>query len=211
MEYDPATWGTVSDWLSSVSTALTLGIAVMAYKKAPDWIKQHYHKEGLTIVIKVIDVDIPKTKKDLISLGKILSTYQLLINEKNFDITKIQKNKLDELSKNIFNEGMSLFSSFMMLEKIGWNLKRSYNQRKLDAVSAGVFILSYMRDLQDISQEFIDYDHSTAESKQGDELSNIYKIKKLIEDTLEQVTLMSNWLILFMKPSQYDSFFNIIK
>lgn len=47
-------WGSVSDWLSSLSTFGTLIVAYMAYKKAPEWINQKHYDTVHSIIDDVI-------------------------------------------------------------------------------------------------------------------------------------------------------------
>ncbi|EMN1398475.1 hypothetical protein [Enterobacter hormaechei] len=47
-------WGSVSDWVSSLSTLGTLYVAYLAYKNAPNWIKDKKNETGLNHVINLM-------------------------------------------------------------------------------------------------------------------------------------------------------------
>ncbi|WP_157037505.1 hypothetical protein [Erwinia piriflorinigrans] len=47
-------WGSVSDWISSLSSFGTLAVAYMAYKAAPDWINRKNIEDGSKIAQEFI-------------------------------------------------------------------------------------------------------------------------------------------------------------
>ncbi|MBN9706712.1 hypothetical protein JR904_24540 [Enterobacter roggenkampii] len=47
---DKFEWGSFTDWISSLSTFLTLVVAWKAYKAAPQWIKEKQKDEGFNHV-----------------------------------------------------------------------------------------------------------------------------------------------------------------
>lgn len=47
--------GNLSDWISSISTFLTLIVAYMAYKSAPKWLQQKYDETSFSIASPLIE------------------------------------------------------------------------------------------------------------------------------------------------------------
>ncbi|TDX13019.1 hypothetical protein EDF88_4300 [Buttiauxella sp. BIGb0552] len=58
--FNGAEFGSVSDWVSSISTFGTLTIAIAAYRKAPDWINQKKHEDGYELAKKLIVYEYPE-------------------------------------------------------------------------------------------------------------------------------------------------------
>lgn len=52
-------YGSLSDWVSSLSTLGTFVIAAMAYKAAPDWISKKEHD----LIFEIATEKIPEIKK----------------------------------------------------------------------------------------------------------------------------------------------------
>lgn len=68
--------GSLSDWISSLSTAGTLLIAYMAYRKAPDWINTKRNETGFNHVISIM------ADSDKIATG-LIRLYFDIINTNN--------------------------------------------------------------------------------------------------------------------------------
>lgn len=58
-------WGSFTDWISSLSTLGTLGVAYAAYRKAPEWMSQKHYD----VVYKVIEEAIYEDLRKLSSLS----------------------------------------------------------------------------------------------------------------------------------------------
>ncbi|CZW16945.1 hypothetical protein ABK836_16385 [Enterobacter hormaechei] len=65
-------WGSFTDWISSLSTLGTLGVAYAAYRKAPEWMYQKHYD----MVSKVIEEAI---YEDLRKLSSLSNQYKSLI------------------------------------------------------------------------------------------------------------------------------------
>ncbi|MEN4047050.1 hypothetical protein P9A10_00260 [Serratia marcescens] len=91
--------GSISDWLSSLSTFGTLVIAGMAYRKAPEWMAQKHYD----VVSKVIEEAVYEDLRKLSSLSfqyksQIMNSSRILINAIKFK-TGSPPNIKDDLSK----------------------------------------------------------------------------------------------------------------
>ena len=64
-------WGSFTDWISSLSTLGTLGVAYAAYRKAPEWLSQKHYD----IVSKVIEEAIYEDLRKLSSLSNQYKSY----------------------------------------------------------------------------------------------------------------------------------------
>ena len=64
-------WGSFTDWVSSLSTFGTLGVACAAYRKAPEWMSQQHYN----IVSKVIEEAIYEDLRKLSSLSIQYKSY----------------------------------------------------------------------------------------------------------------------------------------
>ncbi|HFL5870953.1 MULTISPECIES: hypothetical protein [Serratia] len=72
--------GSLTDWISSLSTAGTLLVAYMAYKKAPEWLKERNKQSGYDYALKIINDSVT-----IIDKLKIASTIDLLKNDSSSD------------------------------------------------------------------------------------------------------------------------------
>lgn len=58
--------GNVADWFNTVGTLGTLGVAIAAYKKAPNWLKQKASENGIKLALNLRD-DLELALKDIYS------------------------------------------------------------------------------------------------------------------------------------------------
>ncbi|WP_406808014.1 hypothetical protein [Enterobacter cloacae] len=96
-------WGSVSDFISSVSTFGTLLVAFFAYKAAPQWIKQKRNEEGFkhvstmledydSIIMKIEDIYFR-----FICIDPALADSKSMIQEIDIEVIRVSSlsNKLD--------------------------------------------------------------------------------------------------------------------
>ncbi|HBL7009288.1 TPA: hypothetical protein LSH92_004529 [Citrobacter koseri] len=119
-------WGSVSDWLSTASSAGTLYIAYLAYKNAPSWINKRKHDSAFEIAKKLIIDDLPELENivntsasNTIDLEWKFDLFSkdpkyFLKHDECSDILKI----LDEQKQFPF----LIKKELRRLSKLGWNL-----------------------------------------------------------------------------------------
>lgn len=105
-------YGSLSDWVSSLSTLGTFVIAAMAYKAAPDWISKKEHD----LIFEIATEKIPEIKKNIEELNDKLSFFSL--DSSRYD--EVFWNKLYDLSeenrsKNVLAEQSSVYKSKISL------------------------------------------------------------------------------------------------
>ncbi|MBS0861931.1 hypothetical protein [Providencia rettgeri] len=105
-------YGSLSDWVSSLSTLGTFVIAVMAYKAAPDWISKKEHD----LIFEIASEKIPEIKKNIEELNDKLSFFSL--DSSRYD--EVFWNKLydlseENISKNVLAEQSSVYKSKISL------------------------------------------------------------------------------------------------
>lgn len=91
--------GSLTDWVSSLSTAGTLVVACMAYRKAPEWMAQKHYD----VVSKVIEEAVYEDLRKLSSLSfqyksQIMNISRILINAIKFK-TGSPPNRKEDLNK----------------------------------------------------------------------------------------------------------------
>lgn len=100
-------WGSVSDWLSCLSTLITTFIAYRAYREAPKWIKQKQNDAGfgtVTTLMAEYDQEVLKIQRihfDILTMKSADEKFDSLIAQitKNIYITFDLDNKLTTLSR----------------------------------------------------------------------------------------------------------------
>jgi len=121
-------YGSLSDWISSLSTFFTLVVAYMAYKAAPKWLQQKYDETAFSIASPLIEEKIPLAKSSLRSLKQYLDELTRSYNNFLFDssdksITLIRT----ELNTLILNH-RSVTSDLRKLERFNWHLIKHKNE-----------------------------------------------------------------------------------
>jgi len=132
--FDVKDWGTRSDLLSSISTAIaavgtlgTLIIAGMAYKKAPDWINQKKHETAYDIAKDLLLTDYSTMSEKMLLASKYCDIYSEVVYSSPNDIESIftsddcQK-KIDNFDLIIINP-QHLHLKIDTLKKMGWVIK----------------------------------------------------------------------------------------
>lgn len=95
-------WGSVTDWISSLSTAGTLCVAILAYRKAPEWMAQKHYDIAHNIIEDAIYNDLAKVRTSSLHL--------------KFKTVKLCKNLVLAL-KNRLGEPKSLSESINDIEQ----------------------------------------------------------------------------------------------
>ncbi|MET3701437.1 hypothetical protein [Citrobacter sp. UYEF32] len=104
-------WGSITDWISSLSTFLTFVVAWKAYKAAPQWIKSKQNEEGFNHVKKLM------SEYDEIVFG---------IEQLHFDILTVKRNdkRYDFIANKITHEILRAYDLNAKLESCSrWNIK----------------------------------------------------------------------------------------
>lgn len=106
--------GSLTDWISSLSTAATLVVACMAYKKAPEWMAQKHYDIVSKVIEEAIYVDLRKLsslsyqyKNQIVHTGLILKN---ALSKKEGLPPNIEENleKLEKLLMEFFNLSYSI-------------------------------------------------------------------------------------------------------
>lgn len=125
-------YGSLSDWVSSLSTLGTFVIAVMAYKAAPNWIKQKSDEYSFSSFNKLFDDAIPKFEERISEI-----CYQL--NNKIPDdiycdgtsLSRLQSyvrnNRDDFNSYDLYKYELDIKFLLEKIERNGWKLNNEAN------------------------------------------------------------------------------------
>lgn len=70
--------GSISDWISSLSTAGTLLVAYMAYRKAPQWLNQRMHEDALSMATNLIFDDYANLNRKVIQTTAIIEHIKVM-------------------------------------------------------------------------------------------------------------------------------------
>lgn len=148
--YPTLEYGSVSDWVSSLSTALTLLVAWKAYKAAPDWLKQKHVEQALELASKLIESEndkLIKLKKDLFDTGGEFSKsvrvcYRHHDNQRAHALSGKYKELIRDLSLQIENTENIIDS----LIRRGWTLKSKYYEKykTIDSELNGSLVSSFV-------------------------------------------------------------------
>ena len=129
-----AEFGSISDWVSSISTFGTLIVAFIALKKAPDWINQKKHEDGYELAKKLIVYEFP----ELISIISKYQNHLQIIKQKNegddiiiallnADITIEDCDYMLGLFNNAEVTPLNIRKSIKQLSRFNWFLKKDVN------------------------------------------------------------------------------------
>ncbi|CAI1684229.1 Uncharacterised protein [Serratia liquefaciens] len=117
--------GSLTDWISSLSTFCTLVVACMAYKKAPDWIKQKVDENSLVIATKIICESYPSVLDSIKEIEEpfISSGYRAFLNSKiGCESLLKQVKRVDKTAWELFKKVRELENELILLERHGWDL-----------------------------------------------------------------------------------------
>jgi len=120
-------FGSWSDWFNTAGTLGTFAIAAMAYRKAPDWIKQRKHEDAFSIAKELIFDTLPAIYAKIDSAG--METYYIMETAEvtSEDIRKFVT--LDLCDKNLeiwyknTNSPLNTTRSISKLSRLGWHTK----------------------------------------------------------------------------------------
>lgn len=146
--------GNLSDWISSISTFLTLIVAYMAYKSAPKWLQQKYDETAFSIASPLIEEKIPLAKSSLKSLEHALNELSRLYysifpanSDGSIALIKVELNKL------VINH-RSVTSDLRKLERLNWHLIN--HKSEVEALSSLDTIQHWLNKIPMINYEYQD-------------------------------------------------------
>ncbi|MCX8302149.1 hypothetical protein [Enterobacter pseudoroggenkampii] len=166
-------WGNVSDWVGSLSTLGTLYVAYLAYKNAPNWIKDKKNETGLNHVINLMaDYDelLIQTRKAISVLTSEandtldLNVYIKSINDLGIQHSKLQSkidscrrwkiNPPDELQFSTFKLYQANITIFLYIRFLRDNDKEQAQIFKFDLINLNSELhndsLYFQKDIEDI-------------------------------------------------------------
>lgn len=122
--------GNIADWFNTAGTLGTFAIAVMAYRKAPDWIRQRKDEDAFSIASELINENLP-------SVGAVVqnvSSYTFFLKDAIDFVDKKQMkiNEITDIETCIANleiwKNRDLFlmkeiQSLQKLKRLGWYMK----------------------------------------------------------------------------------------
>ncbi|ORM67541.1 hypothetical protein [Pantoea rwandensis] len=210
-------YGSVSDWISSLSTFGTLIVAYMAYKAAPDWINRKNVEGGSSIAINFIYRKMNSAEEEIRIVSTCLASMIRLVKSKNgFHAKRKNDAVITAFHKSmvkIANLSDSINASLLELHRFGWNLKDEYNEDLLDFLGNKWNI--------DIFDENIEYFYYSIEAHKRGEIGdfNDFTLEESIiqfeNEVAEFKPLLESWTKAIEKIScasgTYDSFFDINK
>ncbi|KEA51875.1 hypothetical protein DT73_13150 [Mangrovibacter sp. MFB070] len=176
-------WGSVSDWLSSLSTFGTLIVAGMAYKKAPEWISQKRYD----IVHSIIDDLIYTSMVDLankdfhlmVKLTHFTSDLQSCLNEDRTALNSLDEN-FDYLQTIFFeftNLSYSIVGKFNSVKRYNYSLS-THSENIIGKIKLRSDMhRQYYSDIYGLKTEVAMYIHADKDSKKplAEKLINISK------------------------------------
>lgn len=121
-------WGSVSDWLSSLATIGTLGIAIAAYKKAPEWLAQKQYDVVHNVIEESIYTNLTKVNSashHLRNLYWSVGKQSISVLNNNCAINESLRNevhKLDNLMDEFANLSYSVINSLNTIPRNGFEL-----------------------------------------------------------------------------------------
>ncbi|MCE0826584.1 hypothetical protein LVQ78_11140 [Buttiauxella sp. A2-C2_NF] len=121
-------WGSVSDWLSSLGTIGTLGIAIAAYKKAPEWLAQKQYDVVHNVIEESVYNNLTKVKSSSHHLKNLfcsVSKQSIIVLNNNCDINESLRDevyKLDSLMDEFANISYSVINSLNTIPRNGFAL-----------------------------------------------------------------------------------------
>ena len=120
-------FGSVSDWISSFSTFGTLVVALIALKKAPDWLGQKKHEDAYSLSKTLFLEQIPALSTAISNIDKSVRSFQVHIDYSFGDIDLILNKQEYNKNTNLIINGQNILNdiNFIInqLEMLGWFLK----------------------------------------------------------------------------------------
>lgn len=122
-----AEYGSVSDWVSSTSTFGTLIVALIALKKAPDWLGQKKHEDAYSLSKTLFLEQIPALSTAISNIDKSVRSFQVHIDYSFGDIDLIVNKQEYNKNTNLIINGQNIINDINFkinqLEMLGWFLK----------------------------------------------------------------------------------------
>ncbi|PWW04969.1 hypothetical protein [Mangrovibacter plantisponsor] len=175
--------GSVSDWLSSLSTFGTLIVAGMAYKKAPEWISQKRYD----IVHSIIDDLIYTSMVDLankdfhlmVKLTHFTSDLQSCLNEDRTALNSLDENfhYFETRFFEFTNLSYSIVGKFNSVKRYNYSLNTASEDIQAKINSRNDWYRQYYTDIYELKTEVPMYIHADQDSKKPlvKKLTNIKK------------------------------------
>nr|DAO56340.1 MAG TPA: hypothetical protein [Caudoviricetes sp.] len=121
-------WGSVSDWFNTGGTVGTFIIALIALKKAPDWMAQKHYDIAYGIIEKSIFQDLPSIRSSSLHLHARIATIfrnvkMAIVNKtpiKDFTIEAI--NETDTMTINFHKECYAIINHLKSVNRTNYNL-----------------------------------------------------------------------------------------
>ncbi|MBJ8975303.1 hypothetical protein I5438_01720 [Citrobacter freundii] len=192
-----AEFGSVSDWVSSISTFGTLIVALIALMKAPDWINQKKHEDGYELAKKLIVYEYPKIIGTVSSYRSHLQLIKRKDEQDKFVITLLKEHITIsdcDLLLNLFNDAkttpLTIETTIKQLSRFNWLLKDDLADlsKSIRSEYESLQILSHVlwntikSSLQDDNNYIINDDIRKTVDYVRLQIENLYKSLKRFED-----------------------------
>lgn len=127
-----AEYGSVSDWVSAGSTFGTLIVALIALKKAPDWINQKKHEDAYSLSKNLFLEQLPTLSTAISKIETSARSFQVHIDYSFGDIERIVNKSECNKNINLIIDARNILNDINFkinqLEMLGWSLKEESNQ-----------------------------------------------------------------------------------
>lgn len=208
-------FGSVTDWVSSLSSLGTLVVACMAYKAAPDWINRKNIEAGGDLAQHFINIQVEDALMEIDKAIFNLEHLKKIANLENGFLKKRDNNiyitEFNLSMENIAKSSKILNESLIKLHRFGWNFKDEFNEEILDFLGTDEWIIGY--------DDNISYSYFALEAyklnKVGDFKDVTYEEAKanFDEDINVLMPELTKWQKALQKVSYstglYNSFFNV--
>jgi len=174
----------VSDWIGSVSTFGTLIIAMIAFMKAPDWIKQKNYDASHEIIQTVVYTELPRLNGLVGNIKEIIvrrcSDAQRLLLQYDHNFNKFEE-KIDEIDSFTSEFVMAFGSIQYNINKIRiYNYKcTSHFSESLDRITKDINkIKDYLGYLDSITYDLKEHLVDKGQEESNEVFQNLIKMKK---------------------------------
>ncbi|WMT13512.1 hypothetical protein [Serratia fonticola] len=192
--------GSLTDWISSLSTFGTFTIAYMAYRKAPEWLSQKFDEEYVKASLKINDILIPNVIiacRNMLKIATVAPNIHMIyrynyLEPKDYSLHVKNVEKI----KNYINKNHSelLDSSIDTLKKsidkinyLGWDLIKSKKSLINTVFEINNNSVAKLREIKNISK------NSLSEKNDGlfNPKTDIDRIKKIDVDS-EKISVLED-------------------
>lgn len=119
-------FGSWSDWFNTAGTLGTFAIAAMAYRKAPDWIKQRKHENALDMAQKFMVDDVSEIIRlmnmALFKVSDLEWKFDILSTDAKDFVTITECEENFNLFKNPLVTPITIDIDLSKLRKLGWHI-----------------------------------------------------------------------------------------